>query len=71
MRSNLETRLRRLERRAGQGDSSFLVVEKLGDEKAFESFRRGLVKTVIVTGVPRGDRRNDYFGKERAREDSK
>jgi hypothetical protein len=46
MRSNLETRLRRLELRASQGDSSFLVVEKLGDERAYESFRRGLVKTL-------------------------
>jgi hypothetical protein len=52
-----ETRLRRLERvTAGRGPSTILVVEKLGDENAFESFRRGLVKIVVATGVPRADR---------------
>jgi hypothetical protein len=41
---------------AGRGPSTILVVEKLGDENAFESFRRGLVKIVLATGVPRADR---------------
>jgi hypothetical protein len=71
MKSNMESRLRRLDGRASQGTNSILVVEKLGDEKAFESFRRGLVKTVIATGVPRGDRPNDYLGTDRAHKVSK
>ena len=57
MKTNTETRLRRLERvSAGRDPGTILVVEKLGDEKAFESFRRGLVKIVVATGVPRADR---------------
>jgi hypothetical protein len=63
MKSNLETRLRRLEASVGQGDGLILVVEKLEDAKAFESFRRGLIKTVIVTGVPRP---TGYLWKDRA-----
>jgi hypothetical protein len=59
MKSNLESRLRRLEGRASQGSNSILVVERLGDEKAFESFRRGLVKTVIATGVPHPAKMSD------------
>jgi hypothetical protein len=68
MRSNIEKRLRRVERRASQDANSILVVEKLGDEKAYESYQRGLVKWVIATGVPRS---NGYLGKDRAHEDSK
>ena len=57
MKTNTETRLRRLERVSAERDpGTILVVEKLGDENAFESFRRGLVKIVIATGVPRADR---------------
>ena len=57
METRTETRLRRLERvSAARDPGTILVVEKLGDEKAFESFRRGLVKIVIATGVPRADR---------------
>ena len=57
MKARTETRLRRLERvSAWRGPSTILVVEKLGDENAFESFRRGLVKIVVATGVPRADR---------------
>jgi hypothetical protein len=69
MRSNIETRLRRLERRASQGAQTILVVEKLGDEKAYESFRRGLVDIVIATGVPRCP--GGYPGNDRAHEVSK
>jgi len=68
MKFNLETRLRRLEGKASQGANSILVVEKLGDEKAYEIFQRGLVKTVIATGVPRGD---GYFRTDRADKVSK
>ena len=57
MKVSTEARLRRLEQAsAGHGPSTILVVEKLGDENAFESFRRGLVKIVVATGVPRADR---------------
>ena len=57
MKARTETRLRRLERvSAGRGPGTILVVEKLGDENAFESFRRGLVKMVVATGVPRANR---------------
>jgi hypothetical protein len=52
-----ETRLRRLERASpALRPNEILVVEKPGDENAFESFRRGLVKIVVATGVPRADR---------------
>jgi hypothetical protein len=68
MKSNLEARLRRLEGRASQGADSILVVEKLGDEKAYEIFQRGFVKTVIATGVPRGD---GYFRTDPAHKVSK
>jgi hypothetical protein len=57
VKARTEARLRRLERvSAGRGRSTILVVEELGDENAFESFRRGLMKIVIATGVPRADR---------------
>jgi hypothetical protein len=57
VKARTETRLRRLERvSAGRGPSTILAVEKLEDENAFESFRRGLVKIVVETGVPRADR---------------
>lgn len=57
MKVSIERRLRRLEQAsAGRGPSTILVVEKLGDENAFERFRRGFVKIVIATGVPRADR---------------
>jgi hypothetical protein len=69
MNSKLETRLRRLEGKVSDGLDTILVVEKLGDEKAFESFRRGLVDIVIATGVPRCQ--GSYPGKDRAPEDSK
>jgi hypothetical protein len=69
MRSNIETRLRRLEAKSSHGAQTILGVEKLGDEKADESFRRGLVDIVIATGVPRCP--GGYPGKDRAHEDSK
>ena len=57
MGARTESRLRRLERvSGGRGPSKILVVEKLGDEKAYECFRRGLVDIVVATGVPRADR---------------
>ena len=57
MKTYTETRLRRLEgASAALRPNTILVVEKLGDENIFESFRRGQVKLVIATGVPRADR---------------
>ena len=54
MKTNTETRLRRLEEAsAALRPNTILVVEKLGDERSFESFRRGQVQLVIATGVPR------------------
>jgi hypothetical protein len=69
MTSKLETRLRHLERKVSDGPDTVLVVEKLGDEKAYESYQRGLVDIVIATGVPRCP--GGYPEKDRAHEDSK
>jgi hypothetical protein len=48
MKSNIERRLRRLEAKSSHGAQTILVVEKLGDEKAYESYQRGLVDIVIA-----------------------
>jgi hypothetical protein len=69
MRSNIEPRLRRLEAKSSHGAKTILVVEKLGDEKVYESYQRGLVDIVIATGVPRCP--GGYPEKDRAHEDSK
>jgi hypothetical protein len=68
MKSNMETRLRRLEASVGQGDGSILVIEKLEDAKTSESFQRGLIKTVIATGVPRGPPKRLFGEGSHARE---